>query len=101
MRSVERLGGWHPYAYGVSVGEAILWTAFAGFLVFWVYYWRVIFDYSTEKIKRVSKIHVDAEKTAGNLGELASLFTSLVLFPLSRTSLFVEIFGVPFDRCMK
>jgi hypothetical protein len=99
--TAANLGGWHAYPYGICHGEVLLWTAFTGFFVYWLYYWSVIFDYTEKKAHRLSHTAIETEVAAHVLGQVATLFTSMLLFPLSRTGLFVEIFGVPFDRCMK
>lgn len=99
--SALRFGGWHPYPYGLCHGEALLGVAFAGLFAFWVYYWRVIFTHTEEKARALSHTGVETELAADLLGQVATLLTSFVMFPISRTGLFVNIFGIPFDRCMK
>ncbi len=86
---------------GISVGEVLLWTAFAGFCIFWFVYWRVIFTYTTD-VKLASETeHVSEEVAARLMGHMTNLFSALLLFPVSRTGLWVDVFGVPYDRCIK
>jgi hypothetical protein len=92
---------WHPFPYGISFGELILIGAFCLFFIFWVVYWRVVFDYTEEKLKEESVVHVETEIAARNVGHVATLFSSIALFPASRTGLWVDVFGVPYDRCIR
>eukprot|EP00048_Salpingoeca_helianthica_P012115 m.174866 g.174866 ORF g.174866 m.174866 type:complete len:905 (+) comp15329_c1_seq1:85-2799(+) len=92
---------WHPFPYGISNGEVVLLAAFGGFFVFWVVYWRIIFDYEDIKLPKISVVHVSSELAARNMGHMANLFSALTLFPASRTGLWVDVFGVPYDRCIR
>eukprot|EP00048_Salpingoeca_helianthica_P012119 m.174936 g.174936 ORF g.174936 m.174936 type:complete len:912 (+) comp15329_c1_seq7:84-2819(+) len=97
----SRWFGWHPFPYGISNGEVALLLAFSGFFVFWVVYWRIIFDYEDIKLPKISVVHVSSELAARNMGHMANLFSALTLFPASRTGLWVDVFGVPYDRCIR
>ena len=79
----------------------LLWAAFLGFCIFWVVYWRVIFTYTTHvKLATVDE-HFNEEVAARLVGHMSNLFCSLLLFPVSRTGLWVDVFGVPYDRLIK
>lgn len=79
----------------------LLLSAFAGFFVFWVCYWNIVFDYTEIKLKEESLVHVRTECTARLFGHLATLFSALTLLPASRTGIWVDVFGVPYDRCIR
>eukprot|EP00048_Salpingoeca_helianthica_P012116 m.174893 g.174893 ORF g.174893 m.174893 type:complete len:910 (+) comp15329_c1_seq4:2068-4797(+) len=92
---------WHPFPYGISNGEVLLMAAFGGFIIFWVVYWRVVFDYTEKKLVEVSIFNVPTEIAARSMGHMTTLFAALALFPASRTGLWVDVFGVPYDRCIR
>ncbi len=98
---VEKWCPWNPYSYGISVGEVLLSFAFLGFCIFWIVYWRVIFTYTHDVKTATETVHVNDEIAARLLGHMANLFSAVLLFPVSRTGLWVEVFGVPYDRCIK
>jgi hypothetical protein len=35
------------------------------------------------------------------MGSVATLFCAVALLPASRTGVWVDVFGVPYDRCIK
>ena len=91
----------HPFRYGIALGEVLLWAAFLGFCIFWVVYWRVIFTYTADVKLASETVHVQEEIAARLLGHMTNLLSALLLFPVSRTGLWVDVFGVPYDRCIK
>ena len=92
---------WHPYPFGISFGEALLWAALASFLIYWINYWHFTFDYLITKAETVSKENVGTEVAARTIGHCTSLFSAFVMLPASRTGLWVDVFAVPYERALK
>ena len=88
---------WHPFPTGVSTGEAIVLLIFLGFSVFWLYYWCVLYSYSSGNVDGKYK---DLELAARVVGFLLNLVSALLLLPASRTCLWVTVFAIPFERAV-
>ena len=78
-----------------------MWAGLALFLVFWLSYWLVAFDYMRTKANVFSINDVSAEITARILGGLGSLFSGLLLFPALRISIWASVFSMPYERMLK
>jgi predicted ferric reductase len=89
----------HPFPHGVSVGELLVVAAVAGLYAYWLYYWR--FKYT--RIEKESKpdTHPLAQIWARVFGHFSNLSFSLLLLPAARNSMWVSVFGMPFDRAIK
>ena len=73
-----------------------------GMLLFWLLYWRLAFDYTTKvKLVGVNGTDYNTEVAARLFGHLSNLLSALLLLPVSRTGLWVDIFAVPYDRAIK
>ena len=48
-----------------------------------------------------SVVNVGTEIAARCLGHITTIFSALTLFPASRTGLWVDVFGVPYDRTIR
>ncbi len=79
----------------------ILWALFLLFGVFWICYWEVIYTYLVDKVKSHSNDHIQTEITGNTTGFVVTLLSSLLLLPASRTGLWVDVFGVSYERILK
>ncbi len=76
---------------------------FAGILMvlFWLLYWRLIYTETVEhKVAKVTQ-NRDAEVAARLFGHLSNLISALLLLPVSRTGIWVDVFAIPYDRAIK
>ena len=64
-----------------------------GLIVFWFWYFTI-------KYTRIQGLEL-SERAARGLGHVANLSMSLLLFPVTRNSIWEHVFGVPFERAIK
>jgi predicted ferric reductase len=86
---------------GISFGEVLVISSLVGFLIYWLHYWTVEFTYMRDKLSSVSKVHVNTEVAARTCGHLTNLLAALLMLPASRTGIWVDVFGVSYDRTIK
>eukprot|EP00026_Physarum_polycephalum_P001242 Phypoly_transcript_01243.p1 GENE.Phypoly_transcript_01243~~Phypoly_transcript_01243.p1 ORF type:complete len:1110 (+),score=123.04 Phypoly_transcript_01243:179-3508(+) len=99
-RDVRRaLGYWVRVRIGstfvdTSFGE-ICFLGLVGILAVWWFWWWY-WGYS-----RIAQMPTTLERLARVFGHMTNLFSALLLFPITRNSIWVEILGIPFERAVK
>lgn len=91
----------HPYAVGISLGEVMFWMCVCGFFAYWVHYWVEVFPHTIARLRTSSKENIYIEHTARICGDITVFFASFVMLPVSRTGIWVDVFGIPYERAIK
>lgn len=92
---------WHPFPMGISRGEVLVMIWMVLLMGFWVLNWLKLNPTLVNVVEKNAVIHKDLIIFARIVGHLASLVFSFVLLPVSRSGLWVDIFGVPYERALK
>ena len=91
----------NPFQMGISYGELFLLLVGLSLTIFWSQYWRYNFSYlSYMATAGLTNNYGLEEVTARVAGHMSNLFSSLLILPASRTNLWVQVFGVPFERAL-
>lgn len=77
-----------------SIAEITFLLCVIGLSVWWFWFW-----YSG--YQRIADIPYTLERLARALGHMTNLFAALLLFPVTRNSMWVEILGIPFERAIQ
>lgn len=93
------VGYWIRVRFGklivsTSIGEIGFILMVAGLAGWWFWWW--FWGYS-----RIAQIATFTERLARAFGHMANLFAALLLLPVTRNSMWVEIIGIPFERAVK
>jgi len=86
---------WHT----LCVGEALVLAAFAALAIWWLHYWAVVHVFPAGN--STSGNAFPDEIAARAAGNLANLLLALTFLPAARNSVWVAVFGVPFERAIR
>jgi hypothetical protein len=92
---------WHPFPMGVSRGEVLFLTWMVLLMGYWVLNWLKLNPTLVNIVEENAVKYIPLIIFARVVGHLAALMFSFVLLPVSRTGLWVDIFGVPYERALK
>lgn len=92
---------WHPFPSGISRGEVLVMTWLVVLMGLWVLIWIQLNPTMVKIIRSKAVEFIDLIIFARVMGHLSSLMFSFVLLPVTRTGLWVDIFGVPYERALK
>lgn len=61
----------------------------------------IIFFIDFKRYGRIAEMTDKLQRIARVLGHMCNLFAALLLFPVTRNSIWVEIIGIPYERAVK
>lgn len=82
------------FVIDTSVGELLFVLSCIGVGIWWFWWWYSGYG-------RIAQITDTLERLARVLGHMCNYFAAVLLFPITRNSIWVEILGIPFERAVK
>ena len=87
--------------FGVSVGECAMVVLLGLLVALWNWYWMYNYGYITTTVGKRADNHYSDEMAARGLGHVCNVLSALLILPVTRTGLWVDVFGVAFDRAVR
>jgi hypothetical protein len=89
----------------LSRGEIIMHAFLWGIIIIWFCFWTgqfpSTFNYLTSNVALAADNNYNNQVAARVFGHISNLLLSLIILPVSKTGLWVDVFGVSFERALR